>query len=78
MLGATNQAVPKWESGQDCPDVQVLPEIATEAHLSLEEVSQALEKLPLTVMEEEGELRYRLDGAFCHMPALLTFLFKFR
>lgn len=53
-------------------------EVAAKARLSQEETRQALEKLPLTVTEEGGELRYRLDGAFTHMPALLTFLFKFR
>ena len=55
-----------------------LEEIAAGAKLSTEETEQALTKLPLTVKEEEGKLRYRLDGSFCHMPALLTFLFKFR
>ncbi len=55
-----------------------LEDIAVGAQLSPEEMKQALEKLPLTVKEEKGELRYRLDGSFCHMPALLTFLFKFR
>lgn len=28
-LGVTNQAVSKWESGQCCPDIQLLPELAT-------------------------------------------------
>ena len=55
-----------------------LDAIAAGAQLSTEETRQALEKLPLTVKEEKGELRYRLEGSFCHMPALLTFLFKFR
>ena len=55
-----------------------LEDIASGAKLSPEETKQALEKLPLTVKEEKGELRYRLEGSFCHMPALLTFLFKFR
>lgn len=55
-----------------------LEDIAAGAQLSPEETRQALEKLPLTVKEEEGELRYRLEGSFCHVPALLTFLFKFR
>ena len=55
-----------------------LEDAATGAQLSPEETKQALEKLPLTVKEEKGELRYRLEGSFCHMPALLTFLFKFR
>ena len=55
-----------------------LEDVATMAKLSPEEAKQALEKLPLTVKEDAGELLYRLDGAFCHMPALLTFLLKFR
>lgn len=55
-----------------------LEDIAVGAQLPQEETKQALEKLPLTVKEEKGELRYRLEGSFCHMPALLTFLFKFR
>lgn len=55
-----------------------LEDIASNANLPVEETKQALEKLPLTVKEENGELLYRLEGSFCHMPALLTFLFKFR
>ncbi len=54
-----------------------LEDIAAGAQLLPEEAKQALEKLPLTVKEEAGELRYRLEGSFCHVPALLTFLFKF-
>ena len=54
-----------------------LEDIAAGAQLSQEDTKQALEKLPITVKEEAGELRYRLEGPFCHMPALLTFLFKF-
>lgn len=55
-----------------------LEDIAARAQLSPEEAKQALEKLPLAVKEEKGELRYRLEGSFCYMPALLTFLLKFR
>lgn len=55
-----------------------LEDIASTAKLQPEETKQALEKLPLTVKEDNGNLLYRLDGAFSHMPALLTFLFKFR
>ena len=55
-----------------------LEDIASNANLPAEETKQALEKLPLTVKEENGELLYRLEGSFCHMPALLAFLFKFR
>lgn len=53
-------------------------DIASNASLSAEETKQALEKLPLTEKEENGELLFRLEGSFCHMPALLSFLFKFR
>lgn len=55
-----------------------LEDIASKANLPADETRQALEKLPITVKEENGELLYRLEGSFCHMPALLTFLFKFR
>ena len=55
-----------------------LEDIASNANLPLEETKNALEKLPLAVKEENDELLYRLEGSFCHMPALLTFLFKFR
>jgi len=55
-----------------------LADISAKAQLPLEETKQALENLPLALKEEVGELLYRLDGSFCHMPALLTFLFKFR
>ena len=27
-LGVTNQAVSKWESGQSCPDIALLPALA--------------------------------------------------
>jgi transcriptional regulator with XRE-family HTH domain len=33
-LGVTNQSVSKWESGQCCPDIQLLPEIARFFHIS--------------------------------------------
>ena len=55
-----------------------LENIASNANLPVNETRQALEKLPITVKEENSELLYRLEGSFCHMPALLTFLFKFR
>lgn len=55
-----------------------LEDIASKADLPIEETKRALERLPLIVKEDTGNLLYRLEGSFCHMPALLTFLFKFR
>ena len=55
-----------------------LADISAGAHLQPDDVKQALERLPLTVKEENSELLYRLDEAFCHVPVLLTFLFKFK
>lgn len=38
QLGVTNQAVSKWESGISMPDVMLLPLIATELGISLEQL----------------------------------------
>lgn len=37
-LGVTNQAVSKWESGQACPDIQLLPELADLFGVTLDEL----------------------------------------
>ncbi len=37
-LGVTNQAVSKWESGQCCPDITLLPEIASFFGVSIDEL----------------------------------------
>ena len=37
-LGVTNQAVSKWESSQCCPDIQLLPEIASFFNVSIDEL----------------------------------------
>ncbi len=78
-LGVLKTMYALYELTIDDFDVFVsLEAIASKASLQMEEVKQALEKLPLTVNEENGDLLYRLNGAFCHVPTLLTFLFKFR
>lgn len=38
VLGVTNQAVSKWESAQCCPDIQLLPEIASLFDVSIDEL----------------------------------------
>ena len=37
-LGVTNQSVSKWESGQCCPDIQLLPNIAELFDVSVDEL----------------------------------------
>ena len=37
-LGVTNQSVSKWESGQCCPDIQLLPAIAELFEVSVDEL----------------------------------------
>ena len=37
-LGVTNQAVSKWESGQCCPDIQLLPVLAKLFEVSVDEL----------------------------------------
>ena len=37
-LGVTNQAVSKWESGQSCPDIALLPAIADLFGISIDEL----------------------------------------
>ena len=51
-------------------------EIAYAAHLKIEDVENVLKDMPVTVKEESGEFKYRLDAAFSHVPSLLSFLYK--
>lgn len=37
-LGVSNQAVSKWESGQCCPDITLLPDIAKYFDISVDEL----------------------------------------
>lgn len=51
-------------------------EIAAAAHLKIEEVENTLRDFPLTVKEEDGKFKYRLEGSFSHIPPLLSFFYK--
>ncbi|MBQ7320679.1 MAG: helix-turn-helix domain-containing protein [Clostridia bacterium] len=64
-LGVTNQAVSKWESGQCCPDIQLLPEIAKYFGISIGELmgEEAAEK-----RNEEGNT---VEAAQKHNDPLL-------
>lgn len=49
-------------------------DIAKAADLSCEEADEVLKELPVTVKETDGKYLYRLDGAFCHIPPMLSML----
>ena len=51
-------------------------EIASVAFLKVEDVETAIRDFPLTVKEEDGVFKYRLEGSFSHIPALLSFFYK--
>lgn len=51
-------------------------EIADAAHLKSLDVENILKDLPLTVKEEDGRFKYRIEGFFSHIPLLLSFLYK--
>lgn len=38
LLGISNQAVSKWENGQSCPDIELLPKIADVFGITLDEL----------------------------------------
>ncbi len=48
-------------------------EIADAAHLKSVDVENILKDLPLTVKEEDGRFKYRIEGSFSHIPLLLSF-----
>lgn len=47
MLNVTNQAVSKWEAEASMPDVMLLPEIAKALDVSLDELYNGREALPM-------------------------------
>ena len=51
-------------------------QIAATAFLKEEEVETALRELPLTVKEEEGIYKYRIEGSFSYIPSLLSFFYE--
>lgn len=52
-------------------------DIASAARLKVEDVETAMEYMPLMIKEENGVMKYRLDGSFYHVPPLLSFFYKF-
>lgn len=56
-------------------DVYVpVEDIAKDAGVSIEETEEVLKEMPVTLKETDGRFLYRLDGAFCHIPPMLSML----
>lgn len=54
FLGITFQAVSKWETGQTCPDITLLPAIATALGSSIDKLmGYTYQEKPRTIYEEE-------------------------
>lgn len=54
VLGVTNQAVSKWESGQSCPDIALLPPIADLFGITLDELFDRAAPEPAPAPEPEA------------------------
>ena len=56
-------------------DVYVsVEDISKASGVSVEETEEVLKEMPVTVKETDGKYLYRLDGAFCHIPPMLSML----
>lgn len=80
-LGVSNQAVSKWENGQCCPDVQLLPDIARYFNVSLDQLfdnksatgqEELLLMLRSAINEAANDSALTLRIAFALHSALLT------
>ena len=72
QLGVTNQAVSKWESGQSCPDIALLPKIADLFGITLDELfgREAPKAEPATAQlpwPDDGVLRVMLYEGHTHI-----------
>lgn len=53
VLGVTKAAVSKWETGESCPDIAMLPRIAQVFHITMDELfGYTLEYRPLKIVNE--------------------------
>ncbi len=56
-------------------DVYVsVEDISKEAGVPVNETEEVLKEMPVTIKETDGKFLYRLDGAFCHIPPMLSML----
>ena len=76
-LGVTNQSVSKWESGQCCPDIQLLPMIADLFSISIDELlghtpTSTADDILLQVRARTTELTEGEDYSFANRIAAIT------
>lgn len=71
-LGVTNQSVSKWESGICCPDIQLLPDIATYFSVSVDEL------LGYKTAEGFGDMYLKIKALFENTPKEEVFSIAFR
>ena len=63
VLNVTNQAVSKWESGSNCPDISLLPEIAAYFNVSIDEL------LGYKPADNFADIFLKIKNLFQEMPA---------
>lgn len=71
-LGVTNQAVSKWESGQCCPDIQLLPDIAGYFGVSIDEL------MGYKAADSFENVYLKIKQLFADSPAETAFRSAFR
>ena len=70
-LGVSNQAVSKWESGQNCPDIQLLPALADFFSVTTDELLGVEQKAPA------GDIVPKICAALGAMPKDERFAYGF-
>lgn len=61
-LGVSAQAVSKWENDISCPDISVLPQLAEELGVTVDELLTGKERGPVVRMMTEEERKKKLDS----------------
>lgn len=61
-LGVSAQAVSKWENDISCPDISVLPQLAEELGVTVDELLTDKERGPVVRMMTEEERKKKLDS----------------
>ena len=70
QLGVTNQAVSKWESGQSCPDIALLPKLADLFGITIDALfGREIREEPKTELPwpDDGTLRVVLYAGHTHV-----------